>query len=227
MVFLATLHADPSPAPKEVEVKFTVFALGGAEGIAYRPMSGGAPRALKFFSAYRSPLYDYRGPSRLVFFDATNEGAAAPVAVYDVPDGMKRALLLFFPKDAGDRSGLRYEVHGVDDSWERVPAGHFITINVSGRDYAGQYGANRIAIPQGVGPACPGKSRVVLSLATQAEGQWLAAGRHEFVMAAQDRVTLIFYPPASRTGVYPLIRRLKDTVTLVSDEKPEGIAQSP
>jgi len=39
-VFLVMLHAEPSPTPKEVEVRFTVFALGGAEGIAYRPVAG-------------------------------------------------------------------------------------------------------------------------------------------------------------------------------------------
>ena len=227
VVGLATLHADPTPAPKEVEVKFTVFALGGAEGLAYRPVAGEATRALKFFSTSRSPLYDYRGSARLYFFDAASAGTAAPVAIYDAPEGVKRVLLLFFPKEVVARDGLRYEVYGVDEGAGRVPAGHFITINVSGRDYAGQYGANRIAIPQGVGPAHAGKSRVMLSLAAQVDGQWLPAGRHEFGMAAQERVTLIFYPPASRTGVYPLIRRLRDTVVPVAEGNSEEVASSP
>lgn len=227
-VCLAALHAEPSPSPKEVEVRFTVFALGGAEGIAYRPVAGETPRTLKFFSAYRSPLYAYRGASRLCFFDPAGGNESVPVAVYDVPEGVKRVLLLFFPKDGAVRSGLRYDVYGVDDGLERVPAGHFITINVSGRDYVGQYGANRIAIPQGIGPAHPGKSRVLLSLAAQVEGQWMAAGRHEFIMGAEDRVTLIFYPPASRTSVYPLIRRLKDSAApAAADGSTEEIAQAP
>ena len=207
---LAALHAEPSPAPREVEVRFNVFALGGAEGIAYRPAAGEAVRTLKFFSAYRSPLYSYRGTSRLCFFDPADGDETTPIAIYDVPEGVKRLLLLFFPKETAARAGLRYEVYGIDDGEGRVPAGHFITINASGRDYVGQYGTNRIIIPQGVGPAHAGKARVLLSLGAQVEGQWLAAGRYEFGMSAQDRVTLIFYPPASRTSVYPLIRRLKD-----------------
>lgn len=227
VVCLAALHAEPSPAPKEIEVRFTVFALGGAEGIAYRPMAGETPRALKFFSAHRSPLYDYRGASRLEFFDPADARGARPVAVYDVPEGMKRALLLFFPRENPAVRGVRYDVHGVDESAERMPAGHFRTINVSGREYVGQYGAQRIVIPQGVGAAHPAKSRVALSLAAQIEGRWLPAGRHEFILGTQERVTLIFYPPASRTGVYPLIRRLTDEVPPASERKTGELARAP
>lgn len=223
---LTALHAEPSPVAKAVDVRFTVFALGGADGIAYRPMAGEMPRTLKFFSAYRSPPYDYRGGSRMCFFDPAGGSEAVPVAIYDVPEGVKRVLLLFFPRDVAGGSGLRYDVYGVDEGLERVPAGHFTTINVSGREYAGQYGANRIVIPQGVGAAHPGKARVALSLAAQVEGQWLAAGRHEFGVAAQERVTLIFYPPASRTSVYPLIRRLSE-MTPASGGKTGEMAQAP
>jgi hypothetical protein len=209
---LTTLRAEPPALPREICLRFTVFALGGADGLMFRAKPGEAPQPLKFFSTSRSPLYDYRGAARLCFYDPSDSAGAGPVAIYEVPAGMERGLLLFFPRERTPGSDLKYEVHGIDDGVRRVPAGHFTTINVSGREYAGQYGSQRIVIPQGVGAAYPGRGRVPLVLAAQVEGQWMPAGRHEFVLGARERVTLIFYPPASPTGVYPLIRRLTDSV---------------
>lgn len=225
-IWLTALHADTPQVPREASVRFTVFALGGAEGIAYRPNASEAPLALKFFSAYRSQHYAYRGGARLCFFDQVGGSEANPVAIYDIPEGATKLLLLFFPKEVSSAAGLKYEVQGVDDRVERLPAAHFTTINVSGREYVGQYGASRIVIPQGVGAVHPGKGRVALSLAAQVEGRWMSAGRHEFILGAQDRVTLIFYPPASRTGVYPLIRRLTDTAPSTAAEKTGEVAPS-
>jgi hypothetical protein len=72
----------------------------------------------------------------------------------------------------------------------------------------------------------PGRGKITLLLAAQAEGIWMFAGRHEFIMSPRDRVTLIFYPPASRTAVYPIVRRLMDTVPS-PDAKGPGLVQSP
>lgn len=208
---IARAQAGPVPeATKEVSLQFSVFALGGAEGIGFQAQAGTGPRALKFFSAYRSPQYAYHGVPRMCFFDTTTGDTAPPVAVYEIPEGAGNLLLLFFPKETPTATGIKYDVIGVDDRVERTPGGHFTTINVSGREYVAQYGANRILIPQGVGAVHTGKGRVSLMLAAQVEGQWMPTGRHDFSMSATDRVTLIFYPPASRTGVYPIIRRLVD-----------------
>lgn len=225
---LVAAHAQVAPAPpKEVSLQFSVFALGGAEGIGYLSKADKAPRALKFYSAYRSPQYAYKGGARINFYataSATTE--AAPVAVYDIPEGAGNLLLLFFPKEAPTADGLKFDVYGIDDSAGRTPAGHFTTINVSGREYVGQYAGSRITIPQGVGQVHAGKGRVSLLLAAQVEGHWMPSGKHEFTMAAQDRVTLIFYPSASRTGIYPIIRRLTDSQP-VADEKGPTVAQYP
>lgn len=223
---LVAARAQTAPAPpKEVSLQFSVFALGGADGIGYLSKTDKTPRALKFYSAYRSPQYVYRGGSRISFFGTSP--AAAPVAVYDIPEGAEKLLLLFFPKETPAANGLKFDVYGVDDSVGRTPAGHFTTINVSGREYVGRYGDSRIDIPQGVGQAHAGKGRVSLLLAAQIEGQWLPSGKHEFNMASKDRVTLIFYPAASRTGIYPIIRRLTDTLPVVAGEKGPEMAQYP
>lgn len=214
-------------APKEVSLKFSVFALGGADGLAYRPAADKTPAALKFYSAYRSSVYAYRGGQTLCFYDAkAAKPEAAPVAIYMIPEGAENLLLLFFPRETPTASGLRYDVHGVDDSASRTPAGYFTTINVSGREYVGHYAGQRIAIPEGVGEVHAGRGRVLLMLAAQVEGAWMSTGKHEFSMSSKDRVTLVFYPSASRTGIYPIIRRLVDTQPL-NEGKTAGIAQYP
>lgn len=201
-----------SAAPKEVSLRFTVFALGGMEGLAYQPKAAVAVQPLKFFSAYRSPSYHYQGAAQMRFVGQTATGEPpVTVAFYTIPEGAKSRLLLFFPVETPSALGLKYEVVGVEDGADRTPTGCFSTINVSGREYVAQYGATRIVIPRGIGEAHAGKSRVALLFASQMEGRLVPAGRHEFSMGARDRVTLIFYPPASQTGIYPIIRRLVDT----------------
>jgi hypothetical protein len=235
IISVACIAALASPAgaqlapttPKEVSVQFSVFALGGAKDISYISKTGEGLRALKFYSAYRSPQYLYRGASRISFFETSSTGAdPAPVAVYDIPEGAENLLLLFFPKETPTANGLKFDVYGVDDSVGRTPVGHFTTINVSGREYVGQYADNRITIPQGVGQIHAAKGRVSLLLAAQIEGHWMPSGKHEFNMASKDRVTLIFYPSASRTGIYPIIRRLTDTLPTM-DEKGQTVVQYP
>lgn len=219
--------AGPDVPAREVSLQFSVFSLGGAEGLVYRPTADKAPRALKFYSAYRSAQYVYRGGETLAFYDAKDAGPGAkPAATYTVPEGATKLLLLFFPRETPSADGVRYDVYGVNDDDARAPAGHFTTINVSGRDYVGQYSGHRIAIPQGIGEAHAGRGRVSLQLAAQIEGAWMATGKHEFSMAPGDRVTLIFYPSASRTGVYPIIRRLVDAGSL-QEGGGQGIAQYP
>lgn len=225
--FLTAQAQVSAPVPKEVSLHFTVFALGGMEGAAYRPLAGKSAQPLKFYSAYRSSTYAYKGATQLQFFDekALGEGTA-PIAIYNIPEGAKDMLLLFFPKPVPVASGLKYDIFGIDDNVDTMPAGHFKTINVSGREYVGQYGGTRITIPQGIGEVHPGRGRVALLLAAQVEGSWMSTGRHEFSMSARDRVTLIFYPPASSTGVYPIIRRLTDTLP-APDEKGPHVVQNP
>ncbi len=208
----------PAPAHKLVSIHFTVFALGGMEGAVYRPEANKPPQPLKFYSAYRSSSYAYKGTTQLQFFDekAVSEEGALPIAVYEIPEGAKELLLLFSPKAAaaiqpGD-SGLKYDVFGIDDSVDCTPAGHFRTINVSGREYVGHYAGTRFPIPRGVGEAHPARGKVALSLATPVGEHWISTGGHEFTLTARDRVTLILYPPASRTALYPIVRRLTDTV---------------
>lgn len=211
----AVLSDRPDAPQKEVSLRFTVFGLSAVEGLVYRAAPDGPPRALQFHSAYRSARYDYRGGERLCFYDGSAVVAdphAAPVATYAVPEGVADLLLLFLPRRAPTTDGLLYDVYGVDDGLGRAPAGHFTTINVSGREYVAHHSGESITIPRGVGAVHAARGRVSLALAAQVGEAWLATGKHEFNLAARDRVTLIFFPSASGTSVYPIIRRLVDSV---------------
>jgi len=215
MALLLDARAQVSPASsKEVSLRFTVFALGGVEGVAYRPRADKPPCVLKFYTAYRSAEYSYKGAPRLVFFDenATGENAA-PIAIYDIPEGAKSMLLLFSTRRRATAAGLKYDVRGFDDGVEVVPAGHFRTINLSGREYVGLYGVDRFAIPEGVGATHPGRGTIALRFAAWVDGKWMPTGIHEFTMSPRDRVTLIFYPPSNRAALYPLVRRLTETMS--------------
>jgi hypothetical protein len=205
-------------AEKEVSLSFNVFALGGAEGLAFVPKKGMSAKGLRFYSAYRSPVYEYRGSPTLSFYDKTAANVSQPVAIYKIPEGSVSLLLLFFPRETPSADGIRYDVFGVDDSAVKTPAGSFSTINISGREYVAQYGTNRITIPQGVGMAYPGKAHIVLRLASQVNGLWIPTGKHDFNMAKGERVILIFYPSASRTGFYPIIRQLVDGTPTVEED---------
>ncbi len=225
LAFSAQGQTQPADKPKEVSLQFTVFTLGDLENLSYVPKAKASPTVLKFYSAYRSPDYAYRGGVELCFFDSKEPGGnPQPVAIYTVPDGARKMLLLFFPKAGATGAGLKYDVYGVDDRVEKIPAGSFSIINISGREYLAQYGDSRFNIPKGVGETHAAKGRISLRLATQAEGGWKPSGRHDFSMTSQDRVTLIFYPPSSGTGIYPIIRRLVDTLP-PTEKKPGDYAQ--
>jgi hypothetical protein len=157
----------------------------------------------------------YRGAPRLCFYDATSAAESPPLATYDIPEGSTDLLLIFLPRASPAADGRKYEVFGVDDGHARTPRGHFSTLNFSGREYAAQYGATRITIPVGAGPAHPAGGRVLLRLAARHGDGWLPVGKHDFNLTARDRILLVFYPPDEGGGLYPIIRRL-------SDELPRG-----
>jgi hypothetical protein len=221
--FALNVHASPAlDEADEVSVRFTVFALRGVDNLVYQPQPEKTPVPLTFYSAYRSPVYTYKGPPRLRFFTGATMNAA-PAAVYDIPAGAKTLLLLFSPATDGEGCGAQFTIHGVDDGIESTPAGCFRTINVSGRDYAGNYQDGHLLIPRGVGEAHAAKGRVSLKLATHTQAGWIPCGRHEFSLSPRDRVMLIFYPPASATSLYPLVRRLTDSVPATKDGDAEHV----
>jgi hypothetical protein len=214
-VLFNALHAA-APATRQVNVRFTVTANADMGSITYLPADGKAVQPLTFYATDRSPAYSYKGEAALKFFEeGGSEKNTVPVAVCNIPEGMKKALLLFFPRQQSSTDGIRYDVVAVDDSEEAIPAGKFSIINISGREYVGQFGGGApILIGQGVGPAYEATGRTTLKLARNDESGWAVAGRHVFTITPQARVRVLLYPPSSPTDLYPVVRRITENVTM-------------
>ncbi|MBC8038954.1 MAG: hypothetical protein H7Y06_00255, partial [Opitutaceae bacterium] len=90
-------------------------------------------------------------------------------------------------------------------------------INASGREYMAKMGEQVLEVPHGIGGKVPVKGTVELRLAAQSGGGWVVGGRHTFRLGERDRVSLVFFPPTSPTGIAPIIRTL---VEELPEEKP-------
>lgn len=220
--------ADSRPAAPVAPVEFTVFARHRHNDLQFLPDAHGAPQSLEFFGKTRSPRYTHHGGPRLPFYSATELTAwqvartaspdkppplPAPVAIADIPAGLTRALLLFTPAHNPAPGEPRLHIHVVDDNPRTLPAGHIAVINISGRDYKARIGGQLLEVPLGNSGKIPAKGTVGLHLATQTEddNRWVFAGRHTFRLNERERASLVFFPPASPTGIAPIIRTLVET----------------
>jgi hypothetical protein len=218
----SALLAQSTPVDS-VSLQFTVFARYRQVGLQYAPSAQGKPETLQFYTQAKSPIYKYRGSPVLSFYEAGVLDAyaaarlidpkappPAPIAQVTVSAAMKHALLLFIPLPQPQADGLKFAVYPVDDSLEKLPAGHVAVINASGQVYMAKIGTQVVEIPRGFGPHVPAEGTVDFSLAYNDSGQWMVAARHMFTIRPQERVCLVLFPPSSKTGIAPIIRTLVD-----------------
>lgn len=216
----ARAQADASRAE---EITFTVFAQQRPMGLQFFPAMKQAPQSLEFFGNARSPIYTYRGGAQVPFYDGAELTAwwearerdprnaldmPGPVAVAQVGPGIARALFIFIPVRNPRPGEPRFRVQVVDDSPRRLPAGYASVINASGREYVAKVGGRSLEVPLGVGGKVPVKGTVELRLAAQSGEGWVVSGRHTFRLGEGERVSLVFFPPSSPTGIAPIIRTL-------------------
>lgn len=227
---MAQAQASRATGADAQSLMFTVFARNRHAGLQFLPGERAAPQAVEFFGNTRSPIYTYRGGMSVPFYDGAElaawlQASAAnpanpppmprPVAVAQVAPGIERALFLFIPARAPVPGEPRFHVYVVDDGPRTLPMGYASVINASGREYMAKMGEQMLEVPHGVGGKVPVQGSVELRLATQSDKGWVVGGRHTFRMGERDRVSLVFFPPTSPTGIAPIIR------TLV-EELPEG-----
>ena len=234
-IFFAILTPSPAQnAPKLDVLTFSVFARQRQMGLQFLPAAKQAPQSLEFFGNTRSPHYKYKGGSRVPFYDEVQLTSwllaierdplnppplPNPVAVAQVAPGIERALFLFIPVRNPVPDGPKFNIYVVDDSPRQLPVGYAAVINVSGREYMAQMGDQVVEVPQGIGGKVQVKGTVELRIAAQSGGGWVVGGRHTFRLGDKDRVSLVFFPPTSPTGIAPIIR------TLI-EELPEETAAS-
>ena len=214
--------ARPSDAAVE-SLTFTVFARNRQMGLQFLPSEKVPPQGVEFFGNTRSPVYTYRGGASVPFYEGAElavwvQARAAdprnpppmpkPVAVAQVAPGIERALFLFIPVRNPVPEGPRFNVYVVDDSPRTLPVGYASVINASGREYMAKMGEQVLEVPHGVGGKVPVKGTVELRLAAQSGDGWVVGGRHTFRLGERDRVSLVFFPPTSPTGIAPIIRTL-------------------
>lgn len=218
------LHAA-APEPAAIALQFTVFSRQNIENLGYKPAKGKNLAPLTFYTGNRGPASFYKGAPVVEFFDlaatpvaSTTAGATGvaepqPVARCAVPEGLKAALFLFFPKSAPTADGMKYDVFVVDDSIEKVAPGSFAIINVSGRDYAASYpGASApIKVSPGVSQAYASSGNVALHFAVNQGERWRKAGRHDFELNSRSRAWVIIYPPDSARNFYPVVSSFIDS----------------
>ncbi len=227
-----SVHAQAAAPQTPGAFTFTVFARHRPAGLQFLPAVKKAPQALEFFGNTRSPLYTYRGGTQVPFYDGVELTAwwealardphnppslPTPVAVAQVGPGIVRALFLFIPERNPVPEGPRFSVYVVDDSPLYLPAGYASVINASGRAYKAHMGGQVLEVPLGIGGKVPVKGTVELRLAAQSGDGWVVSGRHTFHLGERDRVSLVFFPPTSPTGIAPIIRTL---VEELPEEKP-------
>lgn len=221
-----TIDAKTETAVNAEPIEFTVFARFRQKNLQFLPDDQGPPRSLLFFSNSRSPVYTFSGGRHLPFYAAKEltaywEARTAnpeqppplpkPIVVAVVPPGLTRVLILFIPFRSSDSGPLLLRTYVVDDNPHSLPAGYAAVINASGRTYQAMLGTEPLKVPLGIGGKVPAKGTVELRLAAQNRDGWTVCGRHTFKLGIHDRASLVFFPPASPTGIAPIIRTLVET----------------
>lgn len=218
----------PVATSAEVSVEFTVFAPRALKGVGYLPDTAGREplRSLKFYNSYRSPVYSYRGASVIRFYDEAEVTAALearavavdktrvapprPVAECVLPEGVKKAFLLFFPKTDAAAGELKYDIFVMDDGEARLPAGHFMIINASGLEMVGNVNGQSLNIGRGLSaPIAAREGRVRLGMARAEASYSRLLLADEWSLGPRQRNLLVMFPP-TRGNLLPNLVRLND-----------------
>lgn len=218
--------ARSSSGSPDIQFQFSVFARSELSGLSYMPRAGKQVKPLHFYASSRSASYNYQGQSQIAFYEPSNPamfdpktGVPKPVAFYTVPEGMQRALLLFFPKPAISSDGLKYEIYGLDDGVDKIPAGHFVIVNASLASYAGAVGSGIVSVPRGVTGPFPGRDDTQIRLWREDRPNSPPVIQERWTLKDRQRMIMVLFPPHSPTGRSPIIRRLDDTLPQEQSQK--------
>ncbi|CAM2919605.1 hypothetical protein RAHE111665_07055 [Rariglobus hedericola] len=220
------------PVPAQVELKFTVFGTRTFKGLAYRVGNSSKVTPLKFYSVTLSDVNAYKGDQQIKFYDEVQltkelELIAAakrlnpsapepqlgikPVAICSIPNGMKNAVLLFFPRSAPAADGIQCEVFPMDMSVTKVPAGSMVIVNASGREFVGQVNSATVKITRGVSePYKAENGRIAVKIArVEPEFQNVVSGDRWVLGETQRRIWVLF-PYSNTSDALPDARCLVD-----------------
>lgn len=230
-----SISRGADPAPKQVEIQFTVFGTRAFQGLVYMTSTSTKPTPVKFYSVTLSAPYKYKGGQELKFYDGAqlavameamaaqkkaNPGGPAPVltlkplAVCSIPEGLKTAVLLFFPSE-DKLNGRLCEVFPMDMAVTKVPAGNMVIINASGRDFIGQVNSKIVTITKGVSApfkAEDGKISVKM-VRQEADFQGVVCA-DKWSLAKNQRRLWVLFPFSNDNEVLPDTRCLTDSLPI-------------
>jgi hypothetical protein len=240
----ATAQAQnlPSLNPTDVDIEFTVFAPRAIKGVGYLPDTAARDpfKTVRFYNTYRSAVYSYRGAPTVRFYNesdvkaviAARESATdktqipppRPVAECIIPNGVKKAFLLFFPRPNAASGEPKYDIFVMDDGETRLPGGHFVIINASGIEMIGNVNGSDTVIGRGVSKpfaAQDGKVRLGMTRVERAYQSLVMAD--EWTLEPQQRNLVVMFPPM-RGNLLPNLVRLNDEIP--KTEKDIGLVSS-
>jgi len=217
--------AEPARRP-QIEVQFSVFGTRAFKGLAYLSSTSPKPRSVKFYSVTLSSLYTYRGDSSLKFYNETElvaalEEAAAekkanphgpepelkirPVAVCTIPDGLKKAVLLFFPSPQASSAGAEQcEIFAMDMAATKVPPGSMVIVNAAGHDFIGQINSQVVTINRGVSAPFRGDhGRISVKMVRQEPDFQNVVCSDEWPVGKNQRRLWILFPFENTTDILP------------------------
>jgi len=199
-------------------VRFSVFSPQPLADLAYRPAAGAALEKVKFFPTARSPRYEYRGAMPLRFFE---EGTQAIMAEASVPAGLREALLLFVPTEAGaGPSGKpRFQIAVLDDGAARHAAGGLVIVNLSGLALSGTVNTQAVELKSGLHPPMSVGRSAKIVLTTLFKQRTYTSYSATIGLGRNERALLILFPPFNKGSLEVQPRLLVD--------EPPGTGRSP
>jgi len=183
--------------------RFTVASHGGVPMGLMLETAPGKIESIEFRPGERSREYSTSAP--LAFFTVSQPTTpnAAPVRTRVtqavIPEGTKRALLLFVPSTKAQQSNSTdsYRVLVFEDSLDSFPAASVRFFNASGLQLAGL--ANQAQVSLGPGLSAPFSARTGLrvQLAMKYRDRFIPSFDQEMTVESTQRLICILLPPES------------------------------
>lgn len=203
-IFSSSLFGQAPAVPKP----FTVASHGGTPVGLMLETTQGKTEKIDFRPGERSREYSASGP--LVFFTVTQPAAAnmAPVrnrvAQAIIPEGTKRALLLFVPNNSSETAADLYRVLVLEDALDTFPASTVRFINASGMQLAGLIAQSQVTFGAGISAPYPAGNGLRVQLAMSSRDRFFPSFDQEFLVEPTQRLICILLPPESSNS--PLVR---------------------
>jgi hypothetical protein len=202
--FAQNNNSDPKAA--EVEVEFSVYASQPQlmkRIFVMDPDLG--PKEVSFRKGGTFPVYHYKGPQVITFFDyvgtyGDKEGGfrVIPKAQVQIPQGAERILLFFAPKRDGE-SGLPFRVMVMPFDEKAFPYQSAMIFNGSGQNLWMNTGAQMISLrsgPSGVFGMRDGKGN--FQFYYEVGGKRLLAFNQTYACAEDERIFILILPSLNK-----------------------------